>query len=94
MIVLQSIFDVILNRKVRAKFEDLSVHYHPSKMLFYCRPFGGHTPLVLEKVAGPGKTDGAKDASGAFLSTRGVSHVIISFVVRSTFSLPIISKGQ
>ena len=36
-----------------AKLEDLSVHYHPLKMLFYCRPFGEHILcwiLDLEKI--------------------------------------------
>ena len=30
---------MVLNRKAVAKFEDLSVHYYPLKMPFYCRQF-------------------------------------------------------
>ena len=33
---------MVLNRKPVAKCEDLSVRYHPLKMLFTYRPFGEH----------------------------------------------------
>ena len=39
---IQSVLVVVFDRKAVAKCEDLSVHYHPLKMLFYCRPFGEH----------------------------------------------------
>ena len=42
IIFLQSISGKILNSKAVTQFEDLSVHYHPLKMLFFCRPFGEH----------------------------------------------------
>ena len=40
IIFIQSVLVIVFNRKAVAKFEDLSVHYHPLKMLLYCRPFG------------------------------------------------------
>ena len=45
IIFLQSIVGLILNRKMVAKFEELNVHYHHLKMLFFRRPFGEHDIL-------------------------------------------------